>query len=112
VESAHVAQVEDDPAVDGAVTRDAVAATADRELEVVVAGEQDGMGDVAGVRGADDGKRRGVDCRLVDLAAGLVVDVTGENEASIEAAGEGVEIGRVDVGARGVDRFHGVWVLD
>ena len=52
VEALHGAEVEDDPALDGAVAGQAVAAAADGELEPGVAGEDDRPGDVGGARGA------------------------------------------------------------
>ena len=57
VETLHRAEVEDDPAVVGAVAGQAVAATADRQLEPGLAGQRDGPRDVGGIGGTDDERR-------------------------------------------------------
>ena len=101
VQAAHVGEVEDDAAVDGAVAGQAVAAATDRELELVVAREQDGPRDVACVGRADDRERPGVHRRLVHPAGRLVFIVARQDHAAGEAAGERVEIHRlVDEGLR------------
>ena len=112
VQAAHVGEVEDDAAVDGAVAGEAVAAAADRELELVVAGERDGPCNVARVGRADDRERSGVDCGLVHLAGGLVFVVARQDHAAGQAAGERVEIHRlVNEGAAQDPGFQGVVLL-
>ena len=60
VEALHRAEVEDDAALVRAVAGQAVAATADRQLETGLAGQRDGPCDVGGVgRTNDEGRARG-----------------------------------------------------
>ena len=68
VQATHVGEIEDDAAVDGAMAGEAVAAAADRELELVVAREKHGPRHIARVGCADDRERTGVHRCLVDSA--------------------------------------------
>ena len=93
----------------GAVAGEAVAAAADRELELVVAGEADRVGDVARIGGPDDGERPDVDRRLVHLAGGLVFVVARQDQSTVEAAAERFEIERLDKEGAAEDRgFQGL----
>ena len=82
-QAAHVGEVEDDATVDGAVARHAMAAAADRELELVVASEQDGPRHVACVGRADDCEWSGVQGRLVHPAGSLVLLVARQNQRPV-----------------------------
>ena len=57
VEALHRAEVEDDAAIVRAVAGQAMAATADRQLEPGLACDEDGARDVGGIGGANDERR-------------------------------------------------------
>src|SRR5215204_1643723 len=68
----HLAEVEDHAPVDRPETREAVAATADRQRQIALAGELDRADDVGGVHGADDGARVAIDGLVPHLPCGVV----------------------------------------
>ena len=72
LEPLHGGQVDDQPAVDGAVAGRAVPAAAHRQRQIVGAGELDRRAHVVGVAGANDQRRVAIDRGVPDLA-GLVV---------------------------------------
>ena len=84
----HVPQVEDDPAVDDAVSGAAVPAAADRERQAGLAGEVDDVGDVVIVGWPGDGQRSAVDAAGHDRAGLVVRLVVGGDDAADQASAE------------------------
>jgi hypothetical protein len=84
-------QVEHDAAVTHGVPGDAVPAAADRQDEVVLAGEGDAVGHVPVVGTLDDGRGPPVDHSVEDGAHGVVVGVAGLDETASQVSREGVE---------------------
>ena len=122
-EALHRGEVEDDAALRRAVTRQAVAAAPDRELETRLGREEHGPRDVGGVRRLDDDRRDAVEPAVVDLARLIEARVAGHDERAAQRGAEGGEAGRADPGdrrgggrgvgrgeGRGADGFHG-WGL-
>ena len=107
VEALHRAEVEDDPAVVGAVAGEAVATAANRQGEAGLASQDDGPGDVGGIGRADDERGAPVVDRAVDLAGDVVVGAAGQDDRAVQAGLEGFEVERVvEVGAGGAEGFH------
>jgi hypothetical protein len=95
VQTAHVGEVEDEPAVDRAMAGHAVTPATHGELELVVTREEDGEGDVAGVGSPNNRKRPGVDGGLMDVAGGFVLVITRPDETAVDAARERLQVERL-----------------
>ena len=107
VEALHRAEVEDDPAVVGAVAGEAVAAAANRQRETGFASQDDGPGDVGRIGRTDDECGATVVDRAVDLAGDVVVGAAGQDDRAVQTGLEGFEVERVvEVGAGGAEGFH------
>src|SRR5439155_18116941 len=81
VQSLHRREIEDDPALGGAVTGGAVAAAAHRELEAATAREADDPPDVGRVRGSDDGGGAAIEAAVEQPARGVVLRIAGRDDA-------------------------------
>ena len=101
VEIRQAAQVEQDPAVRRAVAGPAVAAAPDGQLEPGLAGQVDDIGDVAGVRGADDDRRPPVEPADEDGTGRVVPGIVGGDEPVAEVGPQPVE------GKGGTGGLHG-----
>ena len=86
LEAIEVADVEHDPALDGAVGRPAVSAGAHGQLETAVSGERDDRPDVIGVRDPHDQRGTGVDAADRHGPCLVVVGVAGGDHASADTA--------------------------
>jgi hypothetical protein len=100
---AHRREVDDDAVVDDGGARDVVSAAADGERELLRGGEADGVGDVFGVRAADDHGGALVDHAVPDPACGLVRGVVRGDDVAGEALGERRQCGWADED----DRLYG-----
>ena len=89
LELVEVAQVDDEPVVDDAVAGAAVAAAPDGQREAGLARDAQDLGDVGGVRDADDGQWPAVDAARHDLPGGVVAGVVGGDD---RAAHDGAEV--------------------
>ncbi|HWC27071.1 MAG TPA: hypothetical protein VG474_10860 [Solirubrobacteraceae bacterium] len=95
--AAHRRQVDDQAAVDDGGAGDVVSAAADGERQVVLGGEGDRGGDVAGVGAAGDERGALVDHAVPDAARGLVFGVAGGDHVAGQALGErGGVVGQQD----------------
>src|SRR5829696_3556145 len=88
LQGGHGRQVEDDPAVAGAVAGQAVAAAADGQLQPAVAGQADHPGDLGRGGGPDHRRRPAVPLAVEDLAGLVVAGVVGAGDAAVEAVAE------------------------
>ena len=97
LDRAHRRQVDHEAVVVDAQARDAVAAAADGDREVALAGEPERGGHVGGARGAGDQRGPAVDRAVPDLAGLVVVVVAGAQQLTLE--GRGRHAGTVPRGA-------------
>src|SRR5918995_4515506 len=88
--SRHVREVDDDRVVDHAEVREAVATTAHREGQGVVAGKVDDCRDIPRVCRADDGTRAAVDIEIEYAAGFVVVGAFGGDEETTQARAGGI----------------------
>ena len=84
----HAGQVDHDRVVGGAEARDAVAAPADGQVELVLAREVHGRDHVVGRRAAHDDARPPVDHRVEDLARLVVARVARRDHLAADALAE------------------------
>jgi hypothetical protein len=89
----HPRQVDHDPVVAGREAGDAVAAAADRDRELLLAGEADRSGDVGCARGAGDELRVAVDHPVPDDACLVVAGVVAADDLPGEHIGEAADRG-------------------
>src|SRR5262249_48964687 len=73
------------------MTSDAVATAADRDEQVVSAGELDGRDDVSHPGTADDKRRAPVDHAVPDFAGGLIAGIHGTQQLTAHTAPEGLD---------------------
>ena len=100
LEALHPREVDDETTVGGPVTRAAMAAAADGELEAGVAGERDDTGDVLGAGDLGDRHRPAVVSLEEDLAGVVVRLIVRRNQGPFE------------IGAETVDgQILGLWLL-
>lgn len=94
VQALHGAQIEDDPALAGAETGQAVRAAADRQLESRVASEDHRPRDVGGAGRLDDQRWTAIDRPVVDEARRVVRLVLGADDGPDEAGGKAGDVER------------------
>ena len=108
VESLHVRDVEQDPAIDGAVAGDAVSAAPDRERHPGLTGEDDRPRDVPRARDLDDECRAAVVGRVVGKAGRFVLGGAGEDQLALEFGTKGRQVvGVGKIGMARAERFQG-----
>jgi hypothetical protein len=83
-----VAEVEYDPTLGRAVSRDAVAAAPDRKLDPGLSRELDHSRDVVRISCADDRRGPTVDPSVEDRAAFVVARLSRRHDSSVEVASE------------------------
>jgi hypothetical protein len=96
-----------EPAVADGVAGDVVAAALDREQEMVLGGEADGLGDVGGRGTADDGTGPLVDHRVPDGARVVVAGIAGQQHVPVDAVAQGVHGTVADRPLAGVEGRQG-----
>ena len=83
-DTVHVAEVEHQAAIDGAVAGDMVATGPNREQEPVVPGEVHTVDDVGFARAADDETGPAIDCEILDDPSLVVRRITGSDDRPTE----------------------------
>jgi hypothetical protein len=96
----HAREVDHEAALTDRMTSDAMAPAADRDEQVVGAGELDGRDDVGHSGAADDERRAPVDHAVPDFAGGLVAGVHGTQQLAAHAGPEGFDGGVREYGIR------------
>ena len=85
-------EVDDEAAVGGRVARGAVTARPDRDLEIVLAPEPDGGGDIGDVRWPDEDRRSPVEHRVPDATRLVVPGVARRDDLATEGLAEAVDV--------------------